>query len=164
MFPQAIIRSRQMVRRPRPFVLRPTSAPSSTRERTTLPLFGDDPGTAASRDVIGTLRRDGFARPACQAATGAPLQHLQQRLHPHQRCVKSPDRPTLQNRPIDRVYPVIFIDAIEIKIRDGQVTNRPVYCAIGVTVDGKRDILGLWIGSGGEGAKSWRSPRPACCT
>jgi len=60
-----------------------------------------------------------------------------------------------QNRPLDRVYPVIFIDAIVIKIRDGQVTNRPVYCAIGVTVDGKRDILGLWIGSGGEGAKYW---------
>jgi putative transposase len=60
-----------------------------------------------------------------------------------------------QNRPLDRVYPVIFIDAIVIKIRDGQVTNRPIYAAIGVTVDGKRDILGLWIGTGGEGAKYW---------
>ena len=60
-----------------------------------------------------------------------------------------------QNRPLDRVYPVVFIDAIVVKIRDGQVTNRPVYAAIGVTVDGKRDILGLWIGSGGEGAKYW---------
>jgi transposase-like protein len=37
--------------------------------------------------------------------------------------------------------------------RDGQVTNRPVYTAIGVTIDGQRDILGLWIGTGGEGAK-----------
>lgn len=60
-----------------------------------------------------------------------------------------------QNRPLDRVYPVVFIDAIVVKIRDGQVTNRPVYAAIGVTVDGKRDILGLWIGTGGEGAKYW---------
>ncbi|MEZ5340529.1 MAG: IS256 family transposase [Acidimicrobiales bacterium] len=60
-----------------------------------------------------------------------------------------------QNRPLDRVYPVVFIDAIVVKIRDGQVANRPVYTAIGVTVDGKRDILGLWIGSGGEGAKFW---------
>ena len=59
------------------------------------------------------------------------------------------------NRPLDRVYPVIFIDAIVVKIRDGQVANRPVYTAIGVTVDGKRDILGLWVGSGGEGAKYW---------
>jgi transposase-like protein len=50
---------------------------------------------------------------------------------------------------------VLFIDAIVVKIRDGQVTNRPVYTAVGVTVDGERDILGLWVGSGGEGAKFW---------
>jgi transposase-like protein len=60
-----------------------------------------------------------------------------------------------QNRPLDRVYPVIFIDAVMVKIRDGQVANRPVYTAIGVTVDGQRDILGLWVGTGGEGAKYW---------
>ena len=60
-----------------------------------------------------------------------------------------------QNRPLDRVYPVVFIDAIVVKIRDGQVANRPVYAAIGVTVDGQRDILGLWVGTGGEGAKYW---------
>ena len=60
-----------------------------------------------------------------------------------------------QNRPLDRVYPVVFIDAIVVKIRDGQVANRPVYTAIGVTVDGKRDILGIWVGTGGEGAKYW---------
>jgi transposase-like protein len=58
-------------------------------------------------------------------------------------------------RPLERVYPVIFIDAIVVKIRDGQVTNRPVYTAIGVTVDGQRDILGLWVGAGGEGATFW---------
>jgi transposase-like protein len=55
------------------------------------------------------------------------------------------------NRPLDRVYPVLFIDALHVKIRDGQVTNRPVYVAIGVTVQGERDILGLWAGDGGEG-------------
>jgi len=60
-----------------------------------------------------------------------------------------------QNRPLDRVYPVVFIDAMVVKIRDGQVANRPIYCAVGVTVDGKRDILGLWAGTGGEGAKYW---------
>jgi transposase-like protein len=48
---------------------------------------------------------------------------------------------------------VIFIDAIVVKVRDGQVTNRPVYVAIGVTTAGERDILGLWMGDGGEGAK-----------
>ena len=53
------------------------------------------------------------------------------------------------------VYPVMFIDAIFVKIRDGQVANRPIYVAIGVTVDGERDILGLWAGQGGEGAKYW---------
>jgi putative transposase len=60
-----------------------------------------------------------------------------------------------QNRPLDRVYPVLFIDCIVVKIRDGQVANRPIYTAIGVTVDGERDILGLWVGTGGEGAKYW---------
>jgi putative transposase len=56
---------------------------------------------------------------------------------------------------LDRVYPVVFIDAIVVKIRDGQVANRPIYVAIGVNVDGERDILGLWAGAGGEGAKYW---------
>jgi putative transposase len=60
-----------------------------------------------------------------------------------------------QSRPLDSVYPVIFVDAIQVKIRDGQVANRPVYTGIGVTVDGMRDILGLWVGDGGEGAKYW---------
>ncbi len=60
-----------------------------------------------------------------------------------------------QNRPLDPVYPVIFIDAIVVKIREGQVANRPIYVAVGVTVDGERDILGLWVGEGGEGAKYW---------
>ena len=59
------------------------------------------------------------------------------------------------NRPLESVYPVVFIDAIHVKIRDGQVTNRPVYVAIGVTCAGERDILGLWAGDGGEGAKFW---------
>ncbi|MGH7746714.1 MAG: IS256 family transposase [Candidatus Dormibacteria bacterium] len=60
-----------------------------------------------------------------------------------------------QNRPLDVVYPVVFIDAIFVKIREGQVANRPIYVAVGVTVDGERDILGLWAGDGGEGAKYW---------
>jgi transposase-like protein len=60
-----------------------------------------------------------------------------------------------QSRPLDRVYPVVFIDAIHVKIRDGKVANRPVYTVVGVTVNGERDILGLWVGDGGEGAKYW---------
>jgi transposase-like protein len=62
-----------------------------------------------------------------------------------------------QNRPLDPVYPVIFIDCVNVKIRDGQVANRPIYVALAVTVDGTRDILGLWAGEhgDGEGAKYW---------
>ena len=60
-----------------------------------------------------------------------------------------------QNRPLDAVYPVLFVDAIHVKVRDGQVTNRPFYVVIGVTVDGHRDVLGIWAGDGGEGAKYW---------
>src|ERR687884_5645 len=60
-----------------------------------------------------------------------------------------------RNRPLDRVYPVLFVDALVVKIRDGQVVNRPVYVVIGVTVNGERDILGLWAGDGSEGSKFW---------
>ena len=61
-----------------------------------------------------------------------------------------------QNRPLDAVYPVLLIDAIVVKIRDGQVANRPIYVAMGINLDGERDVLGAWVGpSGGEGAKFW---------
>jgi transposase-like protein len=60
-------------------------------------------------------------------------------------------------RPLDAVYAAVFIDAVVVKVRDGQVANRPVYAAIGVTLDGCKDVLGLWAGVGGEGAKFWMS-------
>ena len=60
-----------------------------------------------------------------------------------------------QNRPLDPVYPVMFIDAVHVKVRDGQVANKAFYVAIGVSVDGERDILGIWVGPGSEGAKYW---------
>src|SRR4030095_1215222 len=56
-----------------------------------------------------------------------------------------------QSRPLDPVYPVIFVDAIRVKIRDGNVVNRPIYLAMGVTANGERDILGLWAGEHGDG-------------
>ena len=56
-----------------------------------------------------------------------------------------------QSRPLDSVYAVIFIDAINVKIREGQVANRPIYLALGVTADGERDVLGLWAGEHGDG-------------
>jgi transposase-like protein len=51
---------------------------------------------------------------------------------------------------------VVLIDAITVKISDGQVANRPVYLAMGVNLEGQRDVLGMWVGPfGGEGANFW---------
>jgi len=59
-------------------------------------------------------------------------------------------------RPLEPIYAAVFIDAIMVKIRDGQVRNRPVYAAIGVDLAGHKDILGMWAGEGdGESAKFW---------
>ncbi|WP_344089173.1 IS256 family transposase, partial [Nostocoides veronense] len=61
-------------------------------------------------------------------------------------------------RPLLGVYAAIFIDAIYVKVRDGQVGNQPFYAAIGVDLNGHRDVLGLWAGQGGgESAKFWMS-------
>lgn len=62
-----------------------------------------------------------------------------------------------QSRPLDAVYPVILVDCIHVKVREGQVTNRPFYVVMGITVDGERDVLGLWAGpaGAGEGARAW---------
>lgn len=60
-----------------------------------------------------------------------------------------------RQRPLDRIYPVVFIDALVMKIRQGQVANRPVYVVVGISLDGERDVLGMWAGTGGEGAKQW---------
>ena len=63
-----------------------------------------------------------------------------------------------QSRPLDSVYPVVFIDALMVKIRDGVVANRPVYLAIGIDCDGAKQMLGMWVGaSTGESAKFWLS-------
>jgi len=60
------------------------------------------------------------------------------------------------SRPLERVYAAVFIDAIVVKVRDGQVGNQPYYAAIGVDLDGHKDILGIWPGAGGgESAKFW---------
>jgi putative transposase len=60
-----------------------------------------------------------------------------------------------QNRPLDAVYPVVFFDALRVKIRDeGLVKNKAVYVALGLNPDGDKDVLGLWIEQT-EGAKFW---------
>ena len=66
------------------------------------------------------------------------------------------DWKTWSSRPLDAIYPVVIIDAIVLKIRDGAVANRPVYVAMGINLHGDRDVLGMWVGpTGGEGAKQW---------
>jgi transposase-like protein len=60
-----------------------------------------------------------------------------------------------QSRPLERLYPVVFFDALRVKIRDeGVVRNKAIYLALGVDADGRRDVLGLWIEQT-EGAKFW---------
>jgi putative transposase len=60
-----------------------------------------------------------------------------------------------QTRPLEAVYPIIYLDALVVKIRDGQaVRNHACYLAIGVNLDGERDVLGIWF-QRTEGAKFW---------
>lgn len=62
-----------------------------------------------------------------------------------------------QNRPIDELYPIVFFDAIKMKIRDeGRIVNKSAYLAIGIGIDGIKDVLGIWIEKN-EGAKFWLS-------
>jgi transposase-like protein len=63
-----------------------------------------------------------------------------------------------QQQPLDAVYAAVFIDAIVVKIRDGQVANRPVYAAIGVTLDGGKTSSGCGLGPAARARSSgWRS-------
>src|SRR6201996_741771 len=60
-----------------------------------------------------------------------------------------------QGRPLDAVYPIVYLDALYVKIRDaGHVQNRAIYVAMGVKLDGDKEVLGLWAGQA-EGAKFW---------
>lgn len=62
-----------------------------------------------------------------------------------------------QTRPLDQIYPILYLDAIVLKVRDnGQVKNKALYLAIGITMEGNKEILGMWI-SINEGAKFWLS-------
>ena len=61
-----------------------------------------------------------------------------------------------QQRPLDAVYPILYIDALVVKVRTGgTVTNRAAYLGVGVDVEGRKHVLGVWLGDGGEGAKFW---------
>lgn len=60
-----------------------------------------------------------------------------------------------QNRPLDTVYPILYLDALQVKVRtQGRVVNKAIYLAFGVTLDGLKDVLGMWAAET-EGAKFW---------
>ena len=61
---------------------------------------------------------------------------------------------TWQSRPLDPIYPIVYLDCIHVKIREGAVRVKAVYLAIGVTMTGEKEVLGLWL-SQTEGAKFW---------
>ena len=61
-----------------------------------------------------------------------------------------------QNRPLDAIYPIVYLDALHLKIRqDGQVKNTAVYVVLAVDLHGHRDVLGQWVSEGAEGANFW---------
>src|SRR5262245_11847569 len=63
-----------------------------------------------------------------------------------------------QNRPLAAIYPVVYLDAIHLKLRrDGKVVNTAVYIVLGVDLEGQRDVLGHWVGDRAEGANFWLS-------
>ena len=60
-----------------------------------------------------------------------------------------------QSRPLDRVYPIVFLDAIHFKVRqDNRIVNKAAYSVLGITVDGHKEILGIWVGEH-ESSKFW---------
>ena len=64
-----------------------------------------------------------------------------------------------QNRPLENLYPILFLDALMVKMRhEGRVENRAVYVAIGIDLEGQKDVLGLWT-SANEGSKFWLEGR-----
>src|ERR1035437_559264 len=72
-----------------------------------------------------------------------------------------------QGRPLDAVYPIVYLDALCVKIRDaGHVRNKAIYVAIGVNMQGHKEVLGLWTGPGGRGevlaAGAHRVEEPGC--
>jgi putative transposase len=61
-----------------------------------------------------------------------------------------------QNRPLEAVYPIIYLDAIHVHLkREGRVENTAIYIVLAVDLQGRKDVLGHWVGDGAEGAKFW---------
>jgi len=120
--------------------------------------------------IVGKRQKrfDGFDdRIISLYARGMTVREIQGHLHEMYKVEVSPtlissvtdavleDVKAWQSRPLDAVYPIVYLDAIMVKSRqDGQVRNRAVYLALGVNMEGHKELLGLWI-AGSEGAKFW---------
>jgi putative transposase len=102
-------------------------------------LYAGGMTTREIETYIGELYGPGVSRETVSRVTAAVLE----------------DAKAWQTRPLETVYPILYLDALVIKIRDGQaVRNCACYLAIGVNLDGDRDVLGIWFGRT-EGAKFW---------
>jgi putative transposase len=116
----------------------------------------------------GKTRLDGFNEKILSLyARGLTTREIQQHIEEIYKVEVSPtlisnvteavmeDVVAWQNRPLEALYPILYMDALQVKIRDGaHVVNKAVHVAIGVTLAGNKDVLGLWLGQT-EGAKLW---------
>ncbi len=116
----------------------------------------------------GKTRLDGFNEKILSLyARGMTVREIQQHIEEIYQVEVSPqlisnvteavmeDVAAWQTRPLEAIYPVLYMDALQVKIRDGaHVVNKAVHLAIGVTLAGNKDVLGLWLGQT-EGAKLW---------
>jgi putative transposase len=102
-------------------------------------LYAGGMTTREIETYIGELYGPGVSRDTVSRVTAAVLE----------------DAKAWQTRPLEAVYPIVYLDALVIKIRDGQaIRNFACYLAIGVNTDGERDVLGIWFQKT-EGAKFW---------
>ncbi len=116
----------------------------------------------------GKTRLDGFNEKMLSLyARGMTVREIQQHIQEIYKVEVSPtlisnvteavmeDVVAWQNRPLEAIYPILYMDALQVKVRDGaHVVNKAVHLAIGVTLAGNKDVLGLWLGQT-EGAKLW---------
>jgi len=116
----------------------------------------------------GKTRLDGFNEKMLSLyARGMTTREIQQHIQEIYKVEVSPqlisnvteavmeDVVAWQNRPLEAIYPILYMDALQVKIRDGaHVVNKAVHLAIGVTLAGNKDVLGIWLGQT-EGAKLW---------
>ena len=71
---------------------------------------------------------------------------------------------TWQNRPQEQLYPIVYLDALMVKVRDeGHIQNKAIYVVLGVNLEGQKEVLGLWVAQN-EGAKFWLQVLTNCRT